>query len=178
MLRLISTFEGKSILSLQTGGAIAIITRPIIDPNKLKIIGFHLQSPTDTGSVVMVSDIREISSKGLIVDRHDTLIDPEDLVRYKQLLATNFQLLDKRVYTQSGIRIGKVSDFIVDDKSYIVMRIYVKQSVVKNFSGTDAVIDRRQITEITDTKIIVQDTTTPIKQKAGLLSGLLGNQAT
>lgn len=125
-------------------------------------------------------DIREINRQGIVIDRHDTLVYKQDLVKFKDVINIKYELAGKRVVTESGDKLGKVSDFVVDDKSFFIKKVYSRQSVVKNFSGTGVIIDRSQIVEVTDSKIVVKDATISKEQtqKQGLLSALLGEQAT
>lgn len=180
MLQLISIIESKPILSLQTGSKIAVIDKPIIDPSKLIVIGFYITSPSDTGNILLCMDIREINRQGIVIDRHDTLVYKQDLVKFKDIIDINYELIGKKVITESGSKLGKVSDFVVDDKSFFIKKIYSRQSVVKNFSGTGVIIDRSQIIEVTDSKLVVKDATVSEKQsqKRGLATALLGEQAT
>ena len=69
----------------------------------------------------------------------------------------NFELIGKAVETSSGQKLGKVNDYSTDTDSMFIKKMYVTQPIYKNFSGGNLGIDRTQIVEITDKKIVVND---------------------
>lgn len=107
--------------------------------------------------VLLSQDIRDILPQGIVVNDQDVLTPPNDLVRLKDILSLNFQLVGKPVFSLSKERLGKVSDFAVEVETMYVQKIYVNQSVIKNLSGGGLSVDRSQIVEITNRKIVIQD---------------------
>src|SRR4051812_1014923 len=84
MLQLSASLLNKSVLSLRTGSPIATITGPVINPDNLKIQGFYCQDSFSKRTLVLLyQDIREIAAKGYIVNDHEVLVDPDELVRLK-----------------------------------------------------------------------------------------------
>ncbi len=158
MLQLSGQILNKPVLSLRTGGPVAWIVAPIINPSKLSIEGFYVQDSVDKKELVLVcQDIREVSRQGLIVNDHDVLAQPDDLVRLKQLLEMNFELIDKRIETTSKQHVGKVSDYAVETSSMQVQKVYASRSFWKNLTGGALSIDRSQIVEITNRRIIINE---------------------
>ncbi|HSX27837.1 MAG TPA: hypothetical protein VLF60_00100 [Candidatus Saccharimonadales bacterium] len=163
------------ILSLQTGAPLGMVTEPIIDPRQLNIAAFYCQGPRVKGTTVLhVDDIREVSSIGLIVDSADSLMAPDDLVRLKTIINLDFSLIGKKVVDTLKHNLGKVEGFSVDLDSFYIAKINVHQSIMKNFLGGNLLIDRRQIVEITDSRILVQ--AADIKERKGArLSPMIDN---
>lgn len=158
MLQLSGAFANKAVLSLRTGGAIAGVGAPIINPNNLKIEGFYCQDSFDKSILVLLcQDIRDTLPDGFVVNDHDVLTAPGELVRLKNVLALNFQLVGKQVETVSGEKIGKVSDFAIEAETMFIQKLYVSQSLLKSFTGGSLSVDRNQITEITSRRIIIHD---------------------
>lgn len=158
MLQLSEQFIDRPVLSLRTGTPVASTTAPIINPNNLKIVGFYCKvNRQRLPQVLLAQDIRQFSSDGYIVNDHDVLTDPDDLVRLKDVLSWQFELHDKPVYTLSGQHLGKIGNYAVDPESLYIIKLYVEQSLVKSFTGGALVIDRNQINEITPKKVIVED---------------------
>lgn len=146
-------------MSLRTGTAVATTTAAIINPNNLKIEGFYCQDTASRKQLILVSqDIRDIMPQGIVINDHDVLTEPEELVRLKSILAISFQLIGKQVVTTSKQKLGKVNDFATDSESMFIKKIYVTQSLFKSFTGGNVGIDRTQIVEINDRKIIINDT--------------------
>lgn len=158
MLCLSQSILNQPILSLRLGGPIATSGQPIINPNNLKIEGFYaVDKFNGQSSILLTQDIREIGSQGLVVNDNDALTEPEHLVRLRDIIEINFTLIGKPVQTVSGDKIGKVTDFAIDSSSFYVHKIYVSQSLLKNFSGGSLSVDRTQIHEITNRRIVIND---------------------
>ena len=162
MLQLSEALVNKPILSLRTGGPIGQTIEPIINPNNLKIEGFYCQDRFSKQQLILLTqDIREQSLNGYIVNDHDVLTDPSELVRLTEILRLNFKLKDLTVVTTNKKRLGKVSDYALDSEVMYIQKIYVGQNLLKSFSGGQLSIDRSQIVEITLKKIIVLDPLQP-----------------
>ena len=158
MLQLSATLINKNILSLRTGEVIASVTAAIFNPNNLKVEGFYCQDKFSKKELILVyQDIRDIVPKGYVVNDFDVLVEAEDLVRLKDVLELNYQILGKTVQTTSKKKIGKVVDYATEMETMFVQKIYVGQSIIKSFNGGSLSIDRSQVNEITPSKIIIND---------------------
>lgn len=145
-------------MSLRTGGEIATIIGPIINPDNLKIEGFYCEDRYDKKQLVLLfQDIREILPQGYVVNDHEVLVDPEELIRLKDVIALDFELIGKQVVTVSKQKVGKVSDYATETETMMIQKVYVAQSVFKSFTGGSLSVDRNQIQEITPRRIIISD---------------------
>lgn len=169
MLMLSKSLLDKPVLSLRTGAQVATTTAPIFNPNNLKIEGFYCLDRFDKKRhlVLLYQDIRDFIPQGFVVNDHDVLADPHELVRLKELIDINFELLGKPVQTLSKDRIGKISDYATEVQTMYVQKLYVAQSVLKSFTGGSLSVDRTQIVEITPRRIIIQDLTKDSRLRAG-----------
>ncbi len=162
MLRLSNSFYDRSIMSLRTGGKIGIADTPIVNPNNLKIVGWHARDVSQKGSFVLpFSEVRDFITKGLVVDDHDAITSPDDLVRMKPVIEANFEITGKSVVTESKKKLGKVVDFAVDE-SFYVQKLYVNPPLLKGLSGNQLLIGRNEIVEINDKYITVSDATVKV----------------
>lgn len=159
MLRLSHDLVGKPVMSLRTGQAVGLAVAPIINPNNLKIEGYYCEDKFDkkTELVLLYQDIRDIIPQGFVVNDHDVLVRPEELVRLKKVMELDFVLLGKPVVTLGKQKLGKVSDYAVELETMYIQKLYVSQNMLKSFTGGNLAVDRSQINEITDSKIIVND---------------------
>jgi sporulation protein YlmC with PRC-barrel domain len=158
MLQLSSSLLDKTVLSLRTGTPVAKVTGAVINPNNLKIEGFYCQDTIDKKELILLSqDIRELLPNGYVINDHDVLAETEDLVRLRKVLELQFELIGKQVVTVNKEKVGKVSDFAADSDTMFIQKIYVAQSILKNFTGGSLSIDRSQIQEITPRRIIVSE---------------------
>lgn len=171
MLYMSKSLYGRSVLSLRSGGQIAIAVEPILNPHNLKIMGWWCGPRGDRGSsVLLAEDVREITPRGLAVNDEDVLSVPEDLVRHQEILGIKFQLIDKAVRTKRQ-KLGKVSDFSYNDGMF-VQKLYVARPVTKIFSSQDTLlIDRTQILEVTDNYILVRDGEVKITKEVTVPAG-------
>src|SRR5579872_3444461 len=97
MLQLSQSLINRPILSLRTGTIVATGSIPIFNPHNLKIEGFYCQDRFDKKKtlIMLYQNIRDLSQKGFIVNDHEDLVDPQELVRLKQILELNFELIGK-----------------------------------------------------------------------------------
>lgn len=160
MLKLFESTPGTPLLSLRTGGLIATIVSPIINPNNLYIEGWYAEDNRTRQHLILLSkDIRDILPQGFVVNDHEVLSAPEELVRLEELIKLRFELLGLKVTSESGTRYGKINDYAFETKNLYIQKLYVAQSLVKNFSGGTLSVDRSQIIEVTNRRVIIEEPT-------------------
>lgn len=164
-----SKLLGTPVLSMQAGGAIGYLSTPIVDPDSLQIIAFYVDGPMLKNSSATILDeksIREYSNFGMVIDSIDELVEPEDVIKIKNVLELNFNIIGLKVETKKGSKLGKVSDFTVTSEDYMVQQIIVKRPALKSFLDPELTISRKEIVEVTDYKIIVKDEEKVLKARA------------
>lgn len=158
MLQLSESLLNRPVMSLRTGQPVATAVEPIINPNNLKIEGFYCTDRFSKDELVLLyQDIRDIIAQGFVVDDHDVLVESSELVRLKDIMEIGFTLIGKQVETVSKEHVGKVSDYATEMETMYIQKLYVSQSVFKSFTGGNLGIERNQINEITDKKIIINE---------------------
>jgi uncharacterized protein YrrD len=165
MLQLSQSFLNRPVLGLRTGTTISIVTTPIINPNNLKIEGFYCSNRRDKKPrILLYQDIREIMPQGFVVDDHEALSESQELVR--------LQDIGKPVVTLSKDKIGKVSDYATEVETMYIQKLYVSQPLLKSLTSGSLSIDRSQIMEITNRRIIIADLLqpTPVQATAASIS--------
>ena len=126
-----------------------------------------------------VDDISQLTPRGLVIDHDELLMShDEDMVRLKKITDLNFQLIGKDVETESGRKVGRVTRYAVDTKSFGIMQINVAQPMTVNFGKAEVIIHRNQIMNVTDKKIIVKDASVKVGAKFGFRGLLFGRQNT
>lgn len=167
MLVLSGSLLNRPVMSLRTGGQVAVTTQIIVNPNNLKIEGFYCDDKFNNQArpILITQDIREILKQGFVVDDYEVLSQPDELVRLKKTLNLNFQLEGKQVVTVDKEKVGKVTDWAAETETFYIQKIYVGRSLLKSLSTGQLSIDRSQIVEITDRKIVIQNLLGP--EKAG-----------
>ncbi|HSX15938.1 MAG TPA: hypothetical protein VLF40_04060 [Candidatus Saccharimonadales bacterium] len=158
MLQLSESLLNKPVMSLRTGQQVATALEPIINPNNLKIEGFYCSDRFSKSELILLyQDIRDIIAQGFVVDDHDVLVESDELVRLKEVMKLGFTLIGKPVETVSKQHIGKVSDYATEMETMYIQKLYVSQSMFKSFAGGNLGVERGQINEITDKKIIINE---------------------
>lgn len=177
MLVLYERVSRLPIVSLQTGGVLAHIKSPIIDPRHLHVVAFYCEGPGLEGdhTVLHTDDIREVSNIGLIVDSTEDLMSPDDLVRLQEVLKFNFSLADKQVVDDTGHKLGRVANFALETDTFYIIKLHVKPTLLSAMSTAEKIIDRAQIIEITDKKVIVKSATTETKAPAKAAPKIVDN---
>lgn len=179
MLILVNKLAHRPVLSLRTGGVVAYAEDIIMNPNNLKVEGLYCEDRFNKElKVLLTQDIREIISKGLIVDDYEVLAEQEELIRLQDVIDLQFELIGKTVITNKKRRLGKVADFSLDNTSFYVQKLYVSQSMLRKLGGSLS-IDRSEIIEVTDKKIVVKDPLKPLRERfKNTLLNTSGNQET
>ena len=168
MLQLSGVLINRPILSLRTGTTVGTALQPIINPNNLKIEGFYCEDRFNKkkSCILLYQDIRDVMKQGLVVNDHDALTDPEEVVRLQEIMKLQFELIGKPVVTDSKSKLGKVSDFATEIETMYIQKIYVNQPLHKSFIGGSLSVDRSQIIEITSRRIIINDPAQPTVARA------------
>ncbi len=155
--KLSSNLLNIPILSLRTSEQVGIAVRPLINPTNLKIEAWYASGSNKKELLLLpASEIREVSRYGIIVNDTDAITETDELVRFKELLSVDFQLLQKPVVTEANEKLGKVEEYAADIDSMYIQKLYLAPSLLKSFTKERLVIGRQQIVEITDKKIVVR----------------------
>ena len=159
MLFLKERLQNVPVMSLQTGAEIAATGEFVIDPRQLKVVAFYCNGPRlDVNPAILnVSDIREIGNLGIIVDSADVLMSPQDLVRLKEVLEYRFTFDGKSVITESGEKLGTVTNFTLDSTTLFIVKLHVRPGMWQAWKTTELIIDRSQIVHVTDDEVVVKD---------------------
>lgn len=149
------------VLGLRTGGELARTEEAIIDPSNLKILAYELSGPLlDTKpSLLSVTDIREISTIGLIVDSSDEFVAVDDIIKLKDIYQLHFRLLGMMVIDEKRHKLGRVNGYTLSTADFIIQQLSVKRPLLKSLGDTELLIHRSQITEINNDAIIVHSET-------------------
>ena len=156
------------ILSVQASAPIGRISEIIVDPDELKIIAFRLTGPSisHSNNLLDVKSVREYSTYGLVIDSDEELIGPDDVIKIQKVLSLNFKLIDLKVETKKGSKLGRVADFTLTSDDFVVQQIIVKRPAIKSLIDPELTISRNEIVEITDYKIIIKDEEKVLKERA------------
>lgn len=150
-------------MSLQTGGSLGTAFNPVIDPRKFQVVAYYVTGPRiQEVSVLHTSDIRELGPLGFIVNGTESIMPlDQDLVRLKEVIDLNFTLLGKTVVDENKKKLGKVAEYTLESEGFVIQKIHVSQSMMKNLKSSNLVIHRSQIVELNDHQIVVRSASVP-----------------
>lgn len=167
MLKLYESIPGINVMSLRTGSPVGNIIRPIINPNNLYIEGWFVKEPRNNDQLILLSnDIRDVLPQGFAINDYEVLSQPSELIRLKELMELNFKLINLKVSSEGGKTYGKINDYAFETKNFYIQKLYVGQSLVKNFSGGSLSIDRSQIIEVTNRRVVIEDPSEKSRSRA------------
>lgn len=159
---------GTPILSVRDGGTIGSISDLIIDPNNLKVIALRLNGPgiPIAANFLDTASVREYSSLGIVIDSTDELFSAEEVIKVADVLKLNFHLINLKVETKKGTKLGQITSYTIDSDSFIIQQIIVKRPLVKRLADPELTISRKEIIEVTNQKVIVKDEEKVLKERA------------
>ncbi|MBP6880704.1 hypothetical protein KBC31_03715 [Candidatus Saccharibacteria bacterium] len=157
MLRLASTLENIKVFNLRAGAPVATLTRPLINPHNLQVTAFWVDSKKKESKMLLVKDIRQLAGNKAVVDDLEDIVDTDDLMRYKELIEIDFQLIGKKVLTEKNkTPLGVIEDYAVNG-SLQIMQINVRRPIWKNPLDSNLLISRGSVRKVTDKKIYVAE---------------------
>lgn len=157
-----SDILGMKVLSLHVGMAIAEVKELIVDPDNLSLAAARVDGPLIRGEVGEILDfkrVREWSKLGLIMNSTDDLAQAEEIVRIKKILELEFELTGMKVETESGRKLGRVSDFVLETDGQKILQIFVARPVIRSLIEPELIIGRKQIKSISNSKVVVKEAT-------------------
>lgn len=158
------------VLSLHVGGAVAYTKRAIIDPEDLKIMAYSLEGPAlkndpEIGDILDMNDVREVSNQGFIVDSTDVFAFRDEMVKLDEIIKLEFDLIGLKVVDDNGKKIGKVVDYTLDTATFMVYQLIVQRPVMASLIDPQLTINRSQIVEIDDFKVVIKNGKSEVKVK-------------
>lgn len=166
------------VLSLHTGTPIARTSQIIIDPDKLRIVGFRIDplvSLGDAGDILLVESVREFSHLGMIIDSSDEFASDGEVVRIDKIIELSFDPITLNVVTKKKEKLGKVIDYIVNSDTWLLHQLIVERPFFKAFFDPELVIPRKEIVEVYDDRIVVKKEKSQSKKPAVATPALANN---
>lgn len=145
------------VMGLQTGSELARTSKAIIDPRTLEITAYELTGPLldNEPSLLRVADVREFSEIGIIVDSSDEFVSPVDIIKLNKIYELHFTLIGMLVVDEKGQKLGKVDGYTIETGGFLIQQLSVKRPLLKSLNDTQLLIHRTQISEINNSKIVV-----------------------
>lgn len=167
MLIRATSLINKQIRSIRDGSFIGRIADIVIDPATGKLLAYKMKSKN---KIVSTIDIAGYTPLFLVARDSDVLISTEEIIKVKKILDERINVIENKVITKSGKRLGTCEDVIFDEETSSMIKIYVKANLFGSMLR-DLIIPSSSIVSITKQAIVVKDIGEKSKQKA--LAGAL-----
>ena len=165
---------GLPIASVQSSHRIGEVTGYLIDPRNLSIVALYASTRLNSGNLILhTEDIKSLTPAGIVIDHNEQLMETEGLVRLQEVINFNFKLIGKPVFTEEGIKLGKVENFAFDSINFKIMKLYVKPSLGRWVTKSNLIINRSQIVKVSDRKVTVKSAAAQERKRAFLLKKLV-----
>lgn len=156
------------VLSVQTGSTIGNVSRIIVNPDNLQIIALEISGPlvSPDAYILDIASIREYSTYGIVIDSIDELVASDDIIKISEILALNFNLVNLKVETKKGSKLGRIMDYTFTSEDFMIQQLIVKRPAIKSLLDPELTISRKEIVEVNDYKVIIEDEIKTIKEKS------------
>jgi sporulation protein YlmC with PRC-barrel domain len=163
MNKLASELVRKPVLVKQAiqsgeGALVGIVEDLIINPDNGELAGFVVREGFGINKLKTLGakDVLGISSDFYLIPNYETLGEMDEIVRLKVILDKGVKIIGNKVFTFSGRYLGRVTDYKVDLRLFMISQIHVKMMVFGYF-GKQHIIAYKQIISIEKDKIVVDD---------------------
>ena len=166
MQQFASSLVNKSVLSFHSGQIVGKITKFLVNQDNFKIELLEIvETESKSPKYLSTNDVRSAIDRLVIINSEDDIAESEDIIRQKELIKSGFNILGSKVITQDGKYVGKANDFTIDYDNFTALKIYVKGGLLKRLMNVNFIIDRNQIIEVRNGKIIIKNAAIKSKQK-------------
>ena len=168
MQNFITTIINKTVVVYREARIAGVITNYIVSKDNLAVEIFEVKVMDDNKIYLLLSkDIHSVTSRGPVVMNYESdLCLAEDLVRQKDIIKSKFRLLGATVITKDGKKLGRVKNFTLDYESFKVSKLHINPRIIKRIINESLIIDRRQILEVRNDKIIIKSTSIKSNEKS------------
>ena len=137
-----------------SGQHVGKITEVVINIETGTIVGFLLGSK---GNHVIAPNDVILWDQHIIIHDIDDILETEEIIKVKKALEKNIPIIHNSVVTKSGVYLGKVYDFAINPKLFVMTKIIVAKSLLGLFPYDEKIIAHQDILEIKKDTIIVKD---------------------
>lgn len=142
---------GLSVASLEEQEKIGKVREIIVDGKNAKILGFVAKVGLSIfGKKMFLApiDILDIDKNGLVIKNTDSILEPTEIIRVKQIMDEGFDLFGLKAYDEEKNYLGKIFDFVIEYPTFSITKYYVRSIM------TDRIFDSKNVLEITNKAII------------------------
>ena len=154
MLLQASNLFRMPVASMDDNAKVGVVRTVLVDKKVLVVSGFLIRTGNFLfGKNLLLScvDILDIDRNGIVVKNSKNLVDPNEVVRIKEMLDEKFNLFGMRARTKTKKNLGKISDFVVETTTLQIVKFYIHGIL------EDRIIDISKVKKVSDKEIIFDD---------------------
>jgi len=159
MLVEFSKLRGLPIFELENQTKIGELVDFFVDEENIKVEAiiakatglFHHQK------YISAKEIVEVSKAAIILQNEESMADPNEMVRLQKKVKKRARIVGEKVYTKKGEFLGTVYDYVIENSSLSLTRIYLKKLFDQRIIHTSAIV------KIEQHKITVKDNFAMVK---------------
>ena len=148
----------KQAIQSGEGALVGLVHELIINPDNGELAGLIIREGFGKKNfkTLAAKDIIGIASEFYLVPNYESLGEMDEIVRLKEIMDQDIKITGNRVYTVSGTYLGRVFDYTIDLRHFMISRIYVGTKLFKSFTKQH-IIGYKQIVSIEKDRITVDD---------------------
>jgi len=160
MLRFGNDLLGVNVSSIDSSRIIAVVIDVLLNPNDLSVAALICNKRSSGEDLYLLpQDIHDYTGPAITVQNEEALTQDEDMIKLRDVITINFKLVGKRVISDSKRKVGKVTEYVIDDETFKIMKIHAKPIITKLLKSSDLIISRTQIVELNDKEVVVREST-------------------
>lgn len=144
---------GLPVAAMDTQSKIGEIREILVDPENGRLLGFLVQTGglLSAKKALSIVDIKDWDPNGLVTESVENLVEPKEIIRFKEVLDKKIFLLGMKAKLESGKGLGVVEDLLIDTDTECVAKYYLKDLL-----GNSRVLPSDKVVKI-DKVIIFSD---------------------
>lgn len=149
---------GSPVLVVSSNKEIGKIKELIINFETGKLLGFQLsEGLLKEQRVLRLEDVKEIKDNKIFVDNDISIKPLHNFGQFEELLKKDIKIKNNNVVTESGKELGLIVDFYIDEVSYKIDKLFVKNSFLRDLFKGKLIISFDKIVSISKNAIVVKD---------------------
>ncbi len=161
METLLSTTVGLPIIDEHSSHVVSRVSDVLIDTETGKVVAFLI----GTRRMVVPMDVTAWERDHLAISNEMHILDHGDVIRVNEVLKKQIPVAGNKVFTESGIYIGRVTDIVFDPRLFEMKKIFVSKTFLI-FHYDHRLVTTKQIVEIRQDAVIVSDVFAKSRSKA------------
>ena len=128
-----SQMIGHRLVALETRQLIGKIERPVFDTTHGRLLALLVRSHGWFGKkkVLAATDIIGVEPGFVLTRKAIDLVEVKEIVRIEELIKAKMPILGQHAITESGQKLGDVTDVLVDTEAWLISKYYLRNLLME-----------------------------------------------